>query len=369
MFRTFMSFISPECFLLVEALELTDAQKQDMFAAATFQRIKQALRKRENKIDPGFLFRYRKQKDNESIEDYAKDLERLYQEVDPNEQNVRQNRLLIDTFIGGVKNDELAIKLLQENYQNLTQAVEAAVQYFQALQTRRFIKTETNFRPVLEKVYVTREVTTADKSNDEIVSNQHKGVPQPQETSVNQITAKNNKNNDSQGINNPNLQMPQPPQVQNFPQMFGGPQWQTVPQFNMTPQTSTQPFYNQMPQTAGLLQFGNNQPHQPYGTIYHQNQQRSFGPMQSLRTNKRNITCYHCNKRGHYRNECWELAKIREGQNNPQNRQLNEQRYCSYCSKHGHTAEYCWHLNGQNPFIKQGDQTKEQSKNPFRPSC
>ena len=39
-FRTFMSFISPECFLLVEALGLTDAEKLDMFGAGVFQRIK-----------------------------------------------------------------------------------------------------------------------------------------------------------------------------------------------------------------------------------------------------------------------------------------------------------------------------------------
>ena len=100
MYRTFMSFVSQECFLLVEALELTNAQKQDMFEGETFQRIKQALQKRDNRVNPGFLFRYRKQKDNESIDDYAKELEKLCQEVYPNEQNIRQNRLLIDTFIG-----------------------------------------------------------------------------------------------------------------------------------------------------------------------------------------------------------------------------------------------------------------------------
>jgi hypothetical protein len=39
-----LSFISPGSSLLLEALELTDLQKQDMFAAATFQRIKQQER-------------------------------------------------------------------------------------------------------------------------------------------------------------------------------------------------------------------------------------------------------------------------------------------------------------------------------------
>ena len=373
MFRTFMSFISPECFLLVEALELTDAEKLDMFGAGTFQRIKQALRKRENKIDPGFLFRYRKQKDNESIEDYAKDLERLCQEVYPNDQNVRQNRLLIDTFIGGVKNDELAIKLLQENFQNLTQAVEAAVQYFQALQTRRFIKTETDFRPVLEKVYVTREeVTTTEKNNERVVSKQQNGALQSQsETSVNQITAKNGRSNAGLEANTANMQVPQPQQIQNFPNMLGGPQWQTVPQFSMTPQMGSQPYYSSLPQTSGMFQWGNSQPQaqQPFGTARHQNQPEPYRPPQ--KSDKRNIICYHCNKRGHYRNECWELARVRSGQSSQQNRQRSEyeQRYCSYCAKYGHTAEYCWLLKGQKPDNKREELTDGQSKNPFRPNC
>ena len=67
--------------------------------------------------------------------------------------NIRQNRTLIESFISGIRNDELAIKLLEENFQNLGQAIERAVHYYQALQTRRFIKTESDFRPSLEKVY------------------------------------------------------------------------------------------------------------------------------------------------------------------------------------------------------------------------
>ena len=47
--------------------------------------------------------------------------------------------VLIKSFIAGVRNDELAIKLLQENFDNLGPAINSVVEYSQALQTQRFI--------------------------------------------------------------------------------------------------------------------------------------------------------------------------------------------------------------------------------------
>lgn len=101
-FRTFMSFLDPDCFTLVERLELTDAQKQDMYNAATFQLLQQALQKRDSRVEASVLFKYRKQKENESLEDFATEIEKLCQEVYPNEQNLGQNRQLIQTFVSGV---------------------------------------------------------------------------------------------------------------------------------------------------------------------------------------------------------------------------------------------------------------------------
>ena len=73
-------------------------------------------------------------------------------EAFPDEQNIRENRQLIQSFLMGVRNDELGIKLLEENFENLTTAVNAAARHCRALQTRRYIRKETD-SPVLEKVY------------------------------------------------------------------------------------------------------------------------------------------------------------------------------------------------------------------------
>ena len=146
-YRTLLSFLDPECFTLVEGLQLNQAEQQAPLEGAVYRRLKEALKSRENRINPGYLLKYRKQKEGESIEKYAEELIKLAQEVYPEDENIRQNPQLIASFVGGINNDELAIKMLQENFDNLNVAIQAAVHFFQALQTRRFIKTETDFRP------------------------------------------------------------------------------------------------------------------------------------------------------------------------------------------------------------------------------
>ena len=148
-----MSFLNSESFTLVENLNLTNAQKQDITAQETYQLIKTCLKSTESRIPSGYALKYRKQKESESIEQYAFELENLALEAYPNDQNIRQNHNLIECFISGIRNDELAIKLLEQNFENLTEAIQAAARYFLALQTRRFIKTESDFKQTMEKVY------------------------------------------------------------------------------------------------------------------------------------------------------------------------------------------------------------------------
>lgn len=76
----------------------------------------------------------------------SNELERLALEAYPDDQNIRANRNLIECFISGIRDDELAIKLLQENFDNLANAINRAVQYQQALQTRHFIKNGNRFQ-------------------------------------------------------------------------------------------------------------------------------------------------------------------------------------------------------------------------------
>ena len=186
-YRTLLCFLDPESFTIVENLNLEQAQRDDIFANATHQLLKNALSTRESQIPPGYALKFRKQKEGEGIEKYAAELEKLALEAYPDDQNIRQNRNLIESFISGIRNDELAIKLLQENFENLGQAITTAVQYFQALQTRRFIKTESDFRPAMEKVY------NISKENQE-------------SSSTNAVNSTNNNSNKDQAVQNPQNQ-------------------------------------------------------------------------------------------------------------------------------------------------------------------
>ena len=152
-YGTMMSFLDADCFNRVERLNLTQAEKNNITDLATYQMIKNCLRPDDDRIPPGYALKYRKQGDGESVEEYALELEKLALEAYPEDQNIRVNQNLIETFIAGITNDELAIKLLGRRFDNLTEAVREATQYHAALKTRRFIKSETEFKPTLEKVY------------------------------------------------------------------------------------------------------------------------------------------------------------------------------------------------------------------------
>ena len=110
-YRTLLSFLDPDSFTIVENLALTQAQRADIFEDEPARLIKNALSQRETKIPPGYELKFRKQGENESIEKFASELEKLASEAYPNDQNIRQNTVLIQSFISGVRNDELAIKL------------------------------------------------------------------------------------------------------------------------------------------------------------------------------------------------------------------------------------------------------------------
>ena len=321
-FRTFMSFLDPECFLLVERLQLTDAQKQDMFHVDTFQLIKQALHKRETRVDASILFKYRKQKEDESLEQFVSELEKLCQEVYPNEDNVGQNRQLIDTFISGLRNDELAIKLLQEKFDSLADVLEAAVKYFQALQTRRFIKTETDFRSVPEKVYNTsiNEVEV----NPAVPSTAQRVVSHTQ--SAQDMTVPNNTNiaTSCQNCTGPNLGM-------------------SVNNSNYNDRKKPQNSQNNSYRRNQAAQHNRNNP-------------------------KSNIQCYNCHKYGHYRSEC--KQPVRNTGRAPQTRYQNQVPFCTYCTRRGHRAESCWKwANDQMAGNSSNMNQHEHSLNQSTPSC
>lgn len=347
-YRTLLSFMDAECFTIVENLNLNANHRANIFEAEPFRLIKNALSSREENVPPGYALKYRKQKENESIEKYAAELERLALEAFPDDQNIRVNRTLIESFIAGVRNDELAIKLLQENFDNLGPAINRAVEYFQALQTRRFIKTESDFRPNLEKVYTIKEAEETNKVNAVNREDTRNAAHNANTTgSKHQENAPHNSTASYPPFNAAQAQVPwqnMNPFTNQFPNTL--PYWQ-----NSSPSQNQFPFSGQYPYQ--------NHPTPTYR--FHNtklNHVNGYNPQTNF-NNRSAVICYHCSKPGHVRSNCRLLQQNRN--QNFQGRTL----YCNYCGKRGHNSSTCWHLTHTN---SNQDPAAANSKNPFRPS-
>ena len=98
-YRTFLSFLDGECFCLVEALELTNAEKANIYEPNVFRRIRGAFKSNDQRVDPDYLLKYRKQKDDENIEKFSEELIKLAQEVYPEDANKTEFELdFLTTF-------------------------------------------------------------------------------------------------------------------------------------------------------------------------------------------------------------------------------------------------------------------------------
>jgi hypothetical protein len=321
-YRTFLSFMDDDSFGVIENLNLTNEQRNDFFDNATQVLVRTAIKNRQGERVPAeYMLRFRKQHDGESVEQYANELEKMALEAFPDDDNIRENRQLIQSFLMGVRNDELGVKLLEDNFQNLTQAVNAAARHCKALQTRRYIRKESEAQ-VLEKVY--------------------------------QVSCKNCSCNSS------DANTPKPDAV-NMALPLGFSQQNQKP-------GNIQPTQN----PANAFQYSSQQPlivgnspqyrlPAPYVRARNERAPRQY-------RDKRNIQCYYCQKYGHYSNECWERMRT---QNQPQQR-----KYCTYCGKFGHLAENCWYLNktdgngqqsNENPNLA-GPNVKKAPTNPFHSS-
>ena len=339
-YRTFLSFLDEETFGIVEALNLPDAQRADFFANEAQVPIREAIKNRQGQRIPAeYMLRFRKQREGETIERYAAELEKMAQEAFPDDQDIRANRQLIQSFLMGVRNDELGVKLLEENFDNLTAAVNAAARHCKALQTRRYIRKESEGQ-VLEKVYQTscKNCTSVGNNTDE--------------HAVNLASAAVHQHVSPQKVENAN---------QIVPNEYWSAGYQTRPPMQRPP-NQMQPQYQD-----GYLQY-QNQFNAP-------NYYRGFaqqGPRNRQYQDKRNIQCYHCLKFGHYKSECW-MLKNKNDQRSNQQLATRPKPYCSYCSKQGHTVQNCWHLNKPNqsaPIQQAAQERSAQNKtgntNPFR---
>ena len=347
-YRTLLSFMSPECFTLIEALELTNEERADIFDQDVFRRLTQALKSREMRVNPDYLLKYRKQRDDESIEKYSEELIKLAQEVYPDDQNIRNNRQLIASFVGGIKNDELAIKLLQEDFNSVTDAVQAAVQYFRALQTRRFIKTETDFRPVLEKVYKTTQQNGEPKPDSPA---QHESCPPSVPVLPNQLPSNQHQRAGGEVVYASTIMN----NLQHLPQ-------HKQPHF--IPHSSKYSQGANMMQTPYINQMTNNGAQWPNMMQMGQyTRQSNFQPINGNQQGfRRSNLCHFCHKPGHYIANCYTRIKREQAQQ-------YERRFCDHCRKGGHTRDFCFVLHPHLRPISGNQQSgQSQPKNGYRPS-
>ena len=299
-YRTLLSFLDPECFTLVENLALNAERRADIFHADILRALKNSLSRRKSRVPAGYAMKYRKQKEAEPIEKYASELEKLALEAYPDDQNIRANQNLIECFISGIRDDELAIKLHEENFDNLTNAINRAVQFQQALQTRRFIKTETDFRPTMEKVY--------NISPDESAKiNSTNSKPEP---AIQQVAPSPGPNGTQ--YQNPNYQ--QHSYAQN-PNQWYPHNYQTTPQYPQYLQNSNN--------RQNYAYYDNPRPRQTqpyYGNGYQQ--------QPPPRRNSNQVICYFCQKPGHIRPDCYSYKRYLQ-------QQKQGVKHCSYCNKSG----------------------------------
>jgi hypothetical protein len=335
-YRTFLSFLDEETFGIVEALNLDNARRADFYDNETQVVIRDAIKNRQGERIPAeYMLRFRKQREGESIEKYAAELEKMALEAFPDEQDIRANRQLIQSFLMGVRNDELGVKLLEETFDSLTDAVNAAARHCKALQTRRYIRKETEGQ-VLEKVYHTtcQNCTSTGTSN---ATNEH---------TVNATNEGQGQQVIKQPVINAGKEVPN--QYWNAGHHIQSPL--TVNQFQH------QGGYNRMQHPN---QFNN-----PIHYQYRGSSQQRYPYRQN--TDKRGIQCYNCHKYGHYKYECWAL---KNGQGSNQQAAPRSKHYCSYCSKRGHSVQTCWHLNkteSGGAIVQTPNENLAQNTNPFR---
>jgi hypothetical protein len=132
------SFLDSSAFTTVENLRLADDVRANINAA--FEPLRVALHSPDSRIPARFAIRHRAQREEESLDEFARELEKLARNAFPDDNNIRTNQTLIDAFIAGLRSDELSIKLLQRNFDNVTEALNEAKEYLAARDTRKYLK-------------------------------------------------------------------------------------------------------------------------------------------------------------------------------------------------------------------------------------
>lgn len=147
-FMTLKSYLDSASFAIVQNLEIADAAKED---PALFKPLlEKALI--VDKIPPRLELRFRTQKSDESLSDFATALQKLCTKA-AIPQTAREETL-VDSFCTGVRNTELSIRLLETSFATLSLALDQAQKIEGASKIRNFVRPATSNSNVDDEVEV-----------------------------------------------------------------------------------------------------------------------------------------------------------------------------------------------------------------------
>ena len=165
-FGVMCSFLDSSAFTTVENLRLANDIRADITAA--FEPLRIALHSPDSRIPARFAIRHRAQREEESLDEFVRELEKLARNAFPDDNNIRANQTLIDAFISGLRSDELSIKLLQRNFANVTEALNEAKEFLSARDTRKYLKRNSARNEIL-----VNRALLQDSENEEIPTQSH----------------------------------------------------------------------------------------------------------------------------------------------------------------------------------------------------
>jgi hypothetical protein len=171
-FAALCSYLDNGAFSIVRSLEITDDVKAE---PDRFKPLLEKALRTQDKIPPRLALKYRTQKPDESLSDFAIALGKLASKAEI--AQVSKEETLVDSFCTGVRDTDLSIKLLETNFESLSIALEQAQKIEGASKIRNFVRPSTTDNAELE-------VLASSSTN-------RQPAQQPQEYSQNTRTAPN----------------------------------------------------------------------------------------------------------------------------------------------------------------------------------
>ena len=170
-----ISYLDTAAFAVVENLKLEGETltKADLYKPL----LEKALKNDNEKIPARLKLRYRTQKSNESLSQFALELGKLADKSDIKETAVKQ-QLLVDSFCTGVKDADLSIKLLENNFGSLTLALNHALKVEGANKIRNFVRAVDDDQAPEVEILATSEQHSHKAKNSESAQLPSNSMPQ-----------------------------------------------------------------------------------------------------------------------------------------------------------------------------------------------